>query len=140
MPCESWYPAFVPPRAPAKAWRTVVACSLAWLALVVPIEARSPAADSATIAVEELPGDARKTLKLIVSGGPFPYARDGIAFGNYEKLLPQRARGYYHEYTVPTPGVKSRGARRIICGGAKASIAECYYSNDHYQSFRRILQ
>ena len=139
MPSESCHPEVAPPRAPSKAWRAVAACTFAGLALVAPIAARSPASDAPTIAVEELPGEAQKALKLIVSGGPFPYARDGIAFGNYEKLLPLRARGYYHEYTVPTPGMKTRGARRIICGGAKTSVAECYYSNDHYQSFRKIV-
>lgn len=81
-----------------------------------------------------LPAEARETLRLIRKGGPYPYERDGIVFGNFEKHLPVRERGYYREYTVPTPGVKSRGARRIILGGA----GEAYYTDDHYQSFRRI--
>ncbi|HTJ96219.1 MAG TPA: ribonuclease domain-containing protein [Rhodocyclaceae bacterium] len=88
--------------------------------------------DSITFA--ELPVEARTTLRLIDAGGPFPYDRDGVTFGNYEKRLPQKKRGYYHEYTVPTPGVKSRGARRIITG----SSSERYYTADHYNSFRRI--
>jgi ribonuclease T1 len=59
-------------------------------------------------------------------------------FGNREHILPPQPRGYYHEYTVPTPSVRTRGARRIVCGGAVASVSECYYSDDHYQTFRRI--
>jgi ribonuclease T1 len=90
------------------------------------------------IALTALPKEAQKTLTLVDQGGPFPYHRDGVVFGNREKRLPARARGYYHEYTVPTPGVRTRGARRIICGGDARSIAECYYSTDHYETFRRI--
>lgn len=88
------------------------------------------------IAVAALPPEARTTLQLIDAGGPFPYRRDGVVFGNYERRLPPKARGYYHEYTVPTPGVKTRGARRIIAG----SEGERYYTADHYNSFRRIIQ
>lgn len=88
------------------------------------------------ITVAALPPEARTTLQLIDAGGPFPYRRDGVVFGNYERRLPVRARGYYHEYTVPTPGVKTRGARRIIAG----SEGERYYTADHYNSFRRIIQ
>lgn len=88
------------------------------------------------IAVAALPHEARVTLQLIETGGPFPYNRDGVVFGNYEKRLPARMRGYYHEYTVPTPGLKTRGARRIITG----SEGERYYTADHYNSFRRIIQ
>jgi ribonuclease T1 len=90
------------------------------------------------IALTALPNEAQKTLTLVGQGGPFPYHRDGVVFGNREKRLPPRARGYYHEYTVPTPGARTRGARRIICGGDARSIAECYYSTDHYETFRRI--
>lgn len=86
------------------------------------------------IAVAELPPEARTTLQLIKRGGPFPFPRDGVVFGNYEKRLPQRARGYYREYTVKTPGVRNRGARRIVCG----QVPECYYSGDHYRTFQRI--
>ena len=90
----------------------------------------------ASINVAELPPEARATLLFIKQGGPFPYPRDGVVFGNYEKRLPQQPRNYYHEYTVKTPGAHNRGARRIVCG---ASV-ECYYSNDHYQTFRRIKE
>ena len=88
--------------------------------------------------VSELPREAIRTLDLIAGGGPFPYARDGVVFGNRERLLPSRPRGYYHEYTVQSPGVKSRGARRIVCGGEPRTTRDCYYSDDHYQTFRRI--
>lgn len=92
------------------------------------------------MAFAQLPDEGKSLLASIAEGGPFPYERDGIVFGNRERLLPAHSHGYYHEYTVPTPGIKTRGARRIICGGAKRSVAECYYSDDHYQSFRRILR
>ncbi len=91
-----------------------------------------------TVTTSALPAEARTTLDRIRAGGPFPYPRDGVVFGNREHLLPAKARGYYREYTVPTPGVKTRGARRIVCGGAVATLSECYYSDDHYQSFRNI--
>jgi ribonuclease T1 len=88
------------------------------------------------IAVHDLPPQARQTLALIKSGGPFPYARDGIVFNNREGLLPRRERGYYREYTVKTPGARDRGARRIVAGRA----GEFYYTHDHYRSFRRIIE
>jgi ribonuclease T1 len=86
------------------------------------------------IAVAQLPSEARATIRLIKQGGPFPYERDGIVFRNFEKQLPSRDRGYYREYTVRTPGVKSRGARRIVAGRG----GELYYTDDHYRSFRRV--
>ena len=88
------------------------------------------------ITVAALPREAQQTLQIIKRGGPFPFERDGVVFGNYERLLPQRGRGYYHEYTVPTPGANNRGARRIISG----RDGEYYYSDDHYRSFKRIRQ
>lgn len=91
-----------------------------------------------TLAAAALPAEARTTLERIRAGGPFPYERDGVVFGNRERILPRESRGYYHEYTVPTPGVHSRGARRIVCGGHAADLSECYYSDDHYRSFRKI--
>jgi len=78
------------------------------------------------------------TLARIHEGGPFPYPRDGVIFNNRERLLPTRPYGHYREYTVPTPQARTRGARRIVCGGAVATLSECYYSDDHYQSFRKI--
>ena len=88
------------------------------------------------VVLADLPLEGRQTLKLIKDSGPFPYARDGIVFGNYEKRLPLRQRGYYHEYTVKTPGRRDRGARRIVAG----SEQEYYYTDDHYRSFRRIRE
>ena len=98
------------------------------------------APDAATVAAAELPKEARATLANIRSGPPFPYERDGIAFGNRERLLPAKPRDYYHEYTVRTPGDRTRGARRIVCGGRPTSPDACWYSDDHYSSFRRILE
>ena len=85
---------------------------------------------------QSLPPQARETLALIKAGGPFPYARDGTVFRNREGLLPARARGYYREYTVRTPGARDRGARRIVAGRG----GEYYYTHDHYRSFRRIRE
>jgi ribonuclease T1 len=93
-----------------------------------------------TVSLAELPVEAKQTLVLIKRGGPFPYPRDGIVFGNFEHRLPTQPRGYYHEYTVPTPGAKGRGARRIVAGELTRGAAEAYYSDDHYRSFRRIAE
>ena len=90
----------------------------------------------ATVALHELPAEARRTVELIRQGGPFPYPRDGVVFGNRERRLPPGRRAYYHEYTVPTPGAHNRGARRIVAGQG----GELYYSDDHYESFRRIRE
>ncbi|MFF5029023.1 ribonuclease domain-containing protein [Streptomyces collinus] len=91
---------------------------------------------TATVPESRLPAEARRTLALIDRGGPFPYARDGIVFGNLERLLPGHPRGYYHEYTVPTPGAHDRGARRLVTGRR----GEVYYTDDHYNSFRAVLR
>lgn len=91
-----------------------------------------------SIAVQDLPKQGRDTLALIASGGPFSSNRDGISFGNRERALPKAPRGYYREYTVRTPGVRSRGARRIVCGGDQRATDTCFYSDDHYQSFKCI--
>ena len=83
-----------------------------------------------------LPPEARQTLALIKAGGPFPYAKDGSVIGNREGLLPKRNRGYYKEYTVKTPGARDRGARRIVAG----IPGEYYYTDDHYKTFKRIIE
>lgn len=88
------------------------------------------------IMVSALPLEGQETLHLIKRDGPFPYPRDGVIFSNFEKRLPKRQRGYYREFTVKTPGARNRGARRIVCG----QLVECYYSADHYQTFRRIVE
>jgi ribonuclease T1 len=94
------------------------------------------------ISVTRLPREALDTLRLIRSRGPFPYKKDGTVFGNREKRLPLRPRGYYTEYTVRTPGSGDRGARRIVAGqgatGDPATGGEYWYTDDHYESFRRI--
>jgi ribonuclease T1 len=91
---------------------------------------------SGDIEVKALPPEARQTLALIRSGGPFPYARDGAVFNNREAQLPKQSRGYYREYTVKTPGARDRGSRRIIVGRG----GELYYTEDHYRTFRRIIE
>ena len=100
--------------------------------------ARSSAPAPQDVALVDLPKEARDTLELIRRGGPFRYRQDGSVFGNREKRLPARDRGYYREYTVPTPGAKDRGARRIVAGPDLG--AGVYYSDDHYSSFRRIRE
>ena len=92
----------------------------------------------ADVALADLPREARDVHALVGSGGPFPFDRDGIVFGNREELLPAQPRGYYHEYTVRTPGVKSRGGRRLVCGGPAKAPDACYYTDDHYRSVRKI--
>jgi len=87
-----------------------------------------------------LPPEARQTLVLIKQGGPYPYAKDGVVFGNYERVLPRQKRGYYHEFTVKTPQARNRGARRIISGGDPQTSGEYYYTKDHYQTFQRIRE
>jgi ribonuclease T1 len=101
-----------------------------------PVEARTaPSAAFPVIAYNRLPTEAQQTIVLIQKGGPFPYPqKDGTVFGNFERRLPRAARGYYREYTVPTPGVRNRGARRIITG----SPQEYYYTGDHYRSFALV--
>lgn len=111
-------------------------------AIISPLPAFARATPDALpeIAVADLPKEGREVLALIQKGGPFRYDRDGVVFGNYERLLPAQRRGYYHEYTVRTPGAKNRGARRIICGGPAKSPEACYYTSDHYRSFSRIRE
>ena len=108
-----------------------------------PAVARTPdtPGGQAVVALATLPPQAQTTHRLILSGGPFPYDKDGTVFGNRERLLPAQARGYYREYTVKTPGARNRGARRIVCGGKPPTQPEaCYYTDDHYASFKRIAQ
>jgi ribonuclease T1 len=102
-------------------------------------QARETAA--ATVSLAQLPPEAQATERLIRQGGPFPHGKDGTVFGNRERLLPAHPRGYYREYTVRTPGARDRGARRIVCGGRQPADPEaCFYTADHYASFRRIVQ
>ena len=121
--------------------RRLAACvfAIAALGFVADVEAQRgpPAArDTSDIAYAQLPAEAKATIVLIRKGGPFPYAKDGAIFSNRERILPPQARGYYREYTVKTPGERSRGARRIIWGRG----GEYYYTDDHYNHFRRIRE
>jgi ribonuclease T1 len=116
-----------------------VGCWLVALALALsPLACYGKETQRSEIAAQALPQDARDTLARIHAGGPFPYERDGVVVGHRERLLPPQPRGYYHEYTVATPGARGRGARRIVCGRHAAELSECYYSDDHYRSFRKI--
>ena len=117
------------------------------VAMTAPLaQARSLTADRqadsrpAVVHVGELPWQGRETYALIRQGGPFPYGKDGMVFGNRERLLPGEKRGFYREYTVTTPGSRDRGARRIVCGGPARTPHACYYTADHYASFRKIVE
>ncbi|MBF1164431.1 MAG: ribonuclease [Dechloromonas agitata] len=107
-----------------------------WLAVGSAFALSPDQAASDTVTVAELPREARQTLALIKEGGPFPYDRDGIIFGNFEKRLPSQPRGYYREYTVKSPWRRDRGPRRIVAG----KQGEYFYTEDHYRSFRRIIE
>ena len=115
------------------AWRAFAA---AWLLALAGLGTAPGVQAAAEVHLQDLPPEARQTLQLIERGGPYPYRRDGAVFGNYERLLPLRERGYYREYTVPTAGSRDRGARRIVAGAS----GERYYTADHYRSFQRIRE
>lgn len=91
------------------------------------------------MSVAELPRQGEQIYQLIHQGGPFAHEKDGVVFGNRERLLPAQKRGYYREYTVTTPGLRHRGIRRIVCGGQPKTPDTCYYTADHYASFRKIV-
>ncbi len=104
-----------------------------------PSWAKEPTQRPETVSLRQLPPEARAVDRAIHAGGSFASAKDGVVFANRERLLPARARDFYREYTVATPGVRDRGARRIVCGGWRPTAPEtCYYTGDHYASFRRI--
>ncbi|MBL8524045.1 MAG: ribonuclease [Betaproteobacteria bacterium] len=106
--------------------------------LAAPVLAFENTSGLAVITVAELPKEGRDTLALIRKGGPFPYAKDGTTFSNRERVLPKQPRGVYREYTVKTPGARDRGARRIVCAGKPQS--PCYYTGDHYATFKIIKE
>jgi ribonuclease T1 len=122
----------------------VLLCASCVFAFDASALARATAKPLPEVAAAELPQEARATLALIKTNGPFPYRRDGAVFRNFEKRLPARSRGYYREYTVPTPGATDRGARRIVAGAGPAgdvrTSGEYYYTDDHYATFRRIRE
>ena len=123
-------------------WGRTIALGLALTSGLVAggaVEARTTQPTPGPVALATLPQQAQTTHQLILSGGPFPYSKDGTVFGNRERLLPAKARGHYREYTVKTPGSRDRGARRIICGGKPPTQPEaCFYTDDHYASFKQI--
>lgn len=104
-------------------------------------QAKESTQELSVVSRAQLPPEAQVTEKLVLVGGPFPHAKDGTTFGNRERLLPAYPRGFYREYTVPTPGSGHRGAQRIVCGGKIATQPDaCFYTADHYASFKRIVQ
>ena len=103
------------------------------------IEAKESNSTNASITLNQLPAQGIETYQLIHQGGPFPFGKDGVVFGNRERALPTAKRGYYREYTVRTPRSDGRGARRIVCGGQNTAPDACYYTADHYASFRKIV-
>jgi ribonuclease T1 len=119
--------------------------SLMLVALMTGSEARErlgadggqPAQES--MALAELPVQGQRTYEAILNGGPFRHGKDGVVFGNRERLLPREPRGHYREYTVDTPGSRDRGARRIVCGGERRAPSACWFTADHYTSFSRIV-
>ena len=132
-----------PPRWQAlRQWGLVVTLAGSVLAATA-VQAKEPVPETAfaagTVELAQLPAEAQNTHRLILAGGPFPHHKDGTVFGNRERALPIQPRGYYHEYTVHTPGSRDRGARRIVCGGRQpAQPKSCFYTGDHYASFRQI--
>jgi ribonuclease T1 len=126
------------------AFLSVLLCVLGIVAVPAPLAWAREAPPLREVRVDDLPPEARETLALVRKGGPFPYSKDGATFGNFERHLPSKARGYYREYTVRTPGAKDRGARRIVAGaGASGDVrnsGEYYYTEDHYRSFKRIRE
>ena len=96
----------------------------------------TPSSGLATMRAADLPSEGRAVLALIDKGGPFRYQQDNTVFANNEGLLPMRPAGYYHEYTVPTPGSPDRGARRLIAG----KDGDIYYTADHYDTFRQVIR
>jgi len=131
--------------APARRWLRPLAAALVVAGLTaggVLAWAKGPAPRA--VALSALPPEAARTLSLVKAGGPFPFPRDGVVFGNFERILPRQPRGYYTEYTVPTPGRRDRGARRIVAGqgttGDPATSGEYWYTGDHYRSFSRIKE
>lgn len=125
------------PTGPVRRATAIAVALLGCLALLLTgcsRPAAKPLAAVPTVSAASLPPEARETLRLIDAGGPFPYAKDGTVFHNFEGILPKRPSDYYREYTVPTPGAPDRGARRIVTGAG----GEAYYTDDHYKTFRAV--
>ena len=129
-------------QAMARRWWFTMLMGFILLACTNLVQARSPqeVQVQAKLLAKDLPREGQTTYQLIRKGGPFPYEKDGTVFGNRERLLPRETRGFYREYTVRTPGVRHRGARRIVCGGPVPTEPKaCYYTEDHYACFRLIV-
>ncbi len=129
-------------QAMARRWWFTMLMGFILMACTNLVQARSPqeVQVQAKLLAKDLPREGQTTYQLIRKGGPFPYEKDGTVFGNRERLLPRETRGFYREYTVRTPGVRHRGARRIVCGGPVPTEPKaCYYTEDHYASFRLIV-
>ena len=129
----------------ARGVRCLAVLSLVLELTLAPIAAQArgsvPIDSVSTVALAELPKNGQQTYALIFKGGPFAHGKDGTVFGNFERILPRKQRGYYREYTVRTPGRSGRGAKRIVCGGWTPVIPDaCYFSHDHYASFRKIVE
>lgn len=148
---SGWRPLKISPEGPilagSAAVKSVLTSTLAAFAIAVTPLAQArgfqdgpAAAVATTVRVVDMPRQAQETYELIRAGGPFPHDKDGTVFGNRERLLPTEKRGYYREYTVRTPGSRDRGARRIVCGGPPRVPHACYYTADHYASFRKIVE
>jgi len=118
--------------------KSLLLCSSLLTAFAAPAQ-QDFAAPGASISEQELPVQGLETYRNIRKGGPFPFGKDGVVFGNRERLLPLQKRGFYREYTVRTPGERNRGSRRIVCGGPATVPEACYYTADHYASFRKIV-
>ncbi|GAA0317150.1 hypothetical protein GCM10010302_65250 [Streptomyces polychromogenes] len=127
----------IPPRFAAVAAAAAVAATLftGTAATAAPAPVSAAVASVGSVCYSALPDEAYDTLELIDQGGPFPYSQDGVVFQNRERVLPAQTAGYYHEYTVITPGSPTRGARRIVTGN---QYREDYYTADHYATFRRV--
>ena len=111
------------------------------LVCTITVQAKAPLPTQTlpVIALQALPKEGQETYRNIRKGGPFPYEKDGTVFGNRERILPRKDRGFYREYTVRPPGSRDRGARRIVCGGYELRDPQaCYYTADHYTSFSVI--
>jgi ribonuclease T1 len=124
-------------------WCSVTAAAIGVAGYALARDSAPRVADFPLIHSSDLPREGQEMLLLIRKGGPFPYAKDGTTFSNRERILPKEPRGFYHEFTVKTPHSRDRGARRIICGGAggKPQAHEtCYYTDDHYASFKKIKE
>ena len=127
------------PNALSKLALTVFLLGASCFSMGVQARTSAPVDSASAMAVSEMPRQGAETYQRIFQGGPFAYDKDGVVFGNRERQLPLQKRGYYREYTVKTPGSRDRGARRIVCGGQPKAPDTCYYTADHYSSFRKIV-